>query len=62
MKCDFCGKEFMGLEFRGIDKRTGNEMIIRTCIKCAYERATEKKSEGKHETIDRQKNRRGSET
>ena len=43
MKCDFCGKELMGFEFRGIDKKTGNEVIIRTCIKCAYERAAEKK-------------------
>ena len=54
MKCDFCGKEFMGFEFYGIDKRTGKEVITRICIKCAYERATEKKErEKKHGTIDR---------
>jgi Zn ribbon nucleic-acid-binding protein len=55
MKCDFCGKEFMGFEFRGIDKRTGNEVIIRKCIKCAYEHAAEKKEIKKHGTIDGRK-------
>lgn len=55
MKCDFCGKELMGFEFRGIDKKTGNEVIIRTCIKCAYERAAEKNERKKHGTIDGQK-------
>lgn len=62
MKCDFCKREFMGLMFTGIDKRTGERVETRICLKCACERAAKMKEGEQHGTIDRQENRRRSET